>query len=84
MPQKPIEKIKLGNIQATIWENQGANGNSWFNVVVTRTYRDGDEYKDSNSFRHQDLPVVSKAMDFAYGWIWELQLANEEKSDGDA
>ena len=84
MPQKPVKKIKLGSIQASIWENQGDNGKSWFNVVVIRTYRDGDEYKDTNSFNHSDLPVVSKAMDFAYSWIWKRQQADEKKSNGDA
>jgi hypothetical protein len=84
MAQKPVKKIKLGNIQASIWENSGDNGKTWFNVVVTRTYRDGDEFKDTNSFSHSDLPVVSKAMDFAYSWIWNRQIAGEKKSNGDA
>ena len=55
-----------------------------FNVVVTKTYRDGDEFKDSNSFSHSDLPVVSKAMDFAYGWIWKRQVADQKNPNGDA
>jgi hypothetical protein len=84
MAQKPVKKIKLGNIQASIWKNSGDNGKVWFNVVVTKSYRDGDEYKDTNSFSHCDLPVVSKAMDFAYGWIWKRQLVDEKKSNGDA
>ena len=53
-------------------------GKPWFNVVVTRSYKDGDEFKDSNSFGHSDLPVVSKAIDFAYEWIWE-QMPNSAK-----
>ena len=82
MAKQPIKKIKLGSIQATVWENQSDKGKPWYNVVVTRTYKDGDEFKDSNSFGHNDLPVVSKAMDFAYSWIWNRQLAAEEKSQG--
>ena len=80
MAKQPIKKIKLGSIQATVWENQSDKGKPWYNVVVTRTYKDGDEFKDSNSFGHNDLPVVSKAMDFAYSWIWNRQLATEKKS----
>ena len=82
MAKQPIKKIKLGSIQATVWENQSDKGKPWYNVVVTRTYKDGDEFKDSNSFGHNDLPVVSKAMDFAYSWIWNRQLAAEKKSQG--
>ena len=80
MANQPIKKIKLGSIQATVWENQSDKGKPWYNVVVTRTYKDVDEFKDSNSFNHSDLPVVSKAMDFAYSWIWNRQLAAEKKS----
>ena len=80
MSKQPIKKIKLGSVQAAIWENQSDKGKPWYNVVVTRTYKDGDEFKDSNSFGHGDLPVVSKAMDFAYSWIWNRQLAAEKKS----
>jgi hypothetical protein len=66
-----VKKIQLGSIRATIWENASDKGKPWYNVVVTRSYKDGNEFKDSNSFGHSDLPVVSKAMDFAYEWIWE-------------
>ncbi len=80
MSKQPIKKIKLGSIQATVWENRSDKGKPWYNVVVTRTYKDGDEFKDSNSFGHADLPVVSKAMDFAYSWIWNRQISAEKKS----
>ena len=48
MAQKPVKKIQLGSIRATIWENASDKGKPWFNVVVTRSYKDGDEFKDSN------------------------------------
>ena len=80
MAQKPVKKIQLGSIRATIWENQSDKGKPWFNVVVTRSYKDGDEFKDSNSFGHSDLPVVSKAMDFAYRWIWDRKELSDEES----
>ena len=83
MAQKPVKKIQLGSIRATIWENAGDKGKPWFNVVVTRSYKDGDEFKDSNSFGHSDLPVVSKAMDFAYAWIWNQRAkADKESKNG--
>jgi hypothetical protein len=84
MAQKPVKRIKLGAIQATIWKNEGRHGEAVFNVVVTRTYRVGDAFKDSQSFGHSDLPVVSKALDFAYGWIWNRQMAVGKKSSKSA
>ena len=55
-------------------------GKPWYNVVVTRSYKDGNEFKDSNSFGHSDLPVVSKAMDFAYAWIWNQRAKADKES----
>ena len=79
MAQKPVKKIQLGSIRATIWENTNGKGTSWFNVEVTRSYKDGDEFKDSTSFGVNDLPVASKAMDFAFSWIMN-QRAKAEKN----
>lgn len=73
MAQKPVKKIQLGSIRATIWENKNDKGTSWFNVSVTRSYKDGDEFKDSTSFGVNDLPMASKAMDFALSWILNQQ-----------
>jgi hypothetical protein len=80
MAQKPAKKIQLGSIRATIWENASDKGASWFNVELTRSYKDGDEFKDSTSFSHNDLPVVSKAIDFAYQWIWNQKAKSGAKS----
>ena len=79
MAQKPVKKIQLGSIRATIWENTNDKGASWFNVNVTRSYKDGDEYKDSTSFGEKDLPMASKAMDLALMWILD-QRENAEMS----
>ena len=80
MAQQPVKKIQLGSIRATIWENRSDKGKPWYNVVVSRSYKDGSEFKDSNSFGHSDLPVVSKAMDFAYRWIWNQERKADSKS----
>jgi len=85
MPQKPVKKIKLGEIQASIWVHENGQRRKRFTVAVTRRYQNKDgNWVDSEFFDHSDLPVVSKAMDFAYGWIWKRQLADEKKSNGDA
>ena len=49
---------------------------SWFNVTVARLYKDGDDWRDSQSFRRDDLPIVAKAMDMAFTWVWDRQMAD--------
>jgi hypothetical protein len=62
--QRPAHEIRLGRIKATIWANQGENG-TWYNVTLSRTYRDGDEWKSSSSFGRDDLLTVAKVADLA-------------------
>lgn len=74
---RPIHEIKLGRIRATIWTNHTDRQDVWFNVSVVRLYREGDEWRTSTSFGRDDLPLVAKAADMAYAWIWNAM----EKSD---
>jgi len=51
--------------------NQNQRNEVWFNVTVSRLYRDGDRWQDTTSFRRDDLPIVSKVVNMAYVWIWD-------------
>ena len=66
--QRPAHEIRLGRIKATIWANQGDNG-PWYNVTLSRNYKDGDEWKSSGSFGRDELLTVAKAADMANTWI---------------
>lgn len=66
---KPAHEIRLGSIKATIWQNQSENGVR-YNVNFSRGYRDGDVWKDTQSFGRDDLPRVIKCADLAYEWIF--------------
>ena len=77
---RPVHEIRLGRIRAAIWAN-GADGREvWFNVTVSRVYKDGDEWKDTTAFGRDDLPIVAKIADMAYAWIWEQSAASSRSS----
>lgn len=67
--KRPTHEIKLGKIRAAIWANESKQDKLWFNVTVTRLYKEDDQWKDTSSFGRDDLPIVNKAIDMAYGWI---------------
>lgn len=67
---RPAHEIRLGRIKATIWENETTNG-SRFNTAITRIYKDGDEWKTSESFGRDDLALVAKVADMAHTWIFQ-------------
>lgn len=69
MTQKPVHTIQLSKIRAAIWANESDKG-TWYNVTVTRTYRDSeDKPQDSTTFGRDDLLLVAKAADQAHSWI---------------
>jgi hypothetical protein len=68
--QKPVHEIRLGSIKAAIWANDTQNGRR-FNVTVCRLYKDGDEWKRTDSFGRDDLPLVAKVVDMAHTFIFE-------------
>jgi len=68
--QQPVHEIRLGSIKATIWENQ-TEGGVRHNVNVSRLYKDEDQWKQTDSFGRNDLPLVAKVADLAHTWIFQ-------------
>ncbi|MDO8943172.1 MAG: hypothetical protein Q7U75_08295 [Desulfobacterales bacterium] len=66
--QQPAHEIRLGAVKATIWENQTTVGTR-HNVTVSRIYKDGDEWKQTESFGRDDLQLLAKVVDQAHTWI---------------
>ncbi len=71
---RPVHEIRLGAIRASIWENAVGDGIR-HNVTLSRIYRDGDQWKNSESFGRDDLLVVAKAADRAHSWICDQRAA---------
>ena len=67
---RPVHEIRLGRIKAAIWENEVQNGIR-HNVTFQRIYKDGDQWRQSESFGRDDLPLVMKVADLAHTWIYE-------------
>lgn len=68
--QQPAHEIRMGAIKATIWENQTTAG-ARHNVTVSRIYKEGDEWKQSESFGRDDLQLLGKVVDIAHTWIFQ-------------
>jgi hypothetical protein len=76
---RPAHEIRIGHVRASIWANDGgARQDVWYRVSISRLYRDGDDWKTATSFGRDDLPIVAKAAEMAYAWIW-----NKNASDGE-
>ena len=77
---RPVKEVRLGRIRATVWENQ-AEGGPWYKVVLTRSYKEGEEWKSTASFGRDDLLLVAKVADLAHTWIHrQLQGEGQEQA----
>ena len=79
---KPVHEVRLGRIRAAIWENETKNGTR-HNVTVSRLYKDGDNWRDSNSFGRDDLPLVGKVLDRAHSWIYDRSTSTTSNGSGE-
>lgn len=74
--QKPFHEIRLGKIKAAIWANSGEHGTR-HNVTFERLYKQGEAWRQSDSFGRDDLPVLAKVADMVHTWIFEHAAEQE-------
>jgi len=65
---RPVHEVRLGAIRASIWLN-GQGDRTRHNVTLSRIYKDGDQWRNTESFGGDDLLVVAKVADEAHSWI---------------
>ena len=74
--RKPIHEIRMGRIKAAIWQNETDNIIR-YNVTFGRLYKDGTDWKQTESFGRDDLPVLAKVADQAHSFIFQKQQEPE-------
>ena len=72
---QPAHKIRISNLQVTIWRNQGAKGN-WYSVNPSRGYKQEESWKETDSLTFDDLLTMGKLLDMAHTWIMHQQQAD--------
>ena len=70
MSDQPAKRFRIGNVQATIWEN-GNGDRTFYNVTFVRSYKDDGEWKESNSYGHAELLNLAKVSARCEAWIAE-------------
>ena len=74
--QKPVDEIRIGRVKATVWRN-GTDDKPRHNVTFSRLYKEGDEWKSTQSFGRNDLLVLAKVADLAHTRIFQLPAEAE-------
>ena len=77
-PKKPVAKIRVGSVTASIWENTNDKGTTFRNVTFQRSYKDKDGKwcNADNGYNEEETLQLAKAADLAHTRI--IQLRNGE------
>lgn len=73
--------IKCGLIRCTISVRR-TKGQLRYSLDIVRLYKDGECWKESQRFGHDDIPVMRLVLDKAYGWIWMQRKTQQPASTG--
>ena len=65
---RPVHEVRLGHIKAAVWKNETETGVR-YNATFTRLYRDGEQWKSTESFGRDDLLLLAKVADQTHSWI---------------
>lgn len=81
----PERTFREGPVKATVWNNQGQNGD-YYSTSVARTFKDKDgKLRESQSFQSSHLPLVKEVIGDAHNYIKarreERELSKDEKRD---
>ena len=79
--QRPEKKFTCGPISASIWaQPKVVNGETikFYSVAINKAYKDGEDWKYTNSFNIEDLPKVALVANEAYKYI-RLKSTNSDE-----
>lgn len=74
----PRATLRDGALKATVWKNPTEKGH-FYSVEFSRTYKQGEVFKDSHSFSGSELLQVARLAQRAYDLIAEIR--ETEKPD---
>jgi hypothetical protein len=81
---RPCFEKKVGAIRLVVFENFGDNGKPWHNISITRSYRQGTEWKEATTFNGEgDLAQVGWAVFSALEWLRTRQNGGVNHENGD-
>lgn len=69
-PNKPAHEIRISRIKATAWRNVTTEGQVWFSITLTRSYKDKEgAWKSASSLGADDLLVAAQVLTAMRWWI---------------
>ena len=80
---KPVETLRDGALKATIWRNQGKDGD-FYTTTLSRTYQDKEtgQYRDSHSFASNEMLRVAELSRRSHNRVIAIKREAAREKDG--
>ncbi len=78
---KPIHEVRLGAIKAAVWRNETEAGVR-YNATFSRLFKDGDQWRSTESFGRDDLLLLAKVADNTHSWICAQSHEEDRTANG--
>lgn len=74
----PVFTTRHRALKAAVWRNETENG-PMYNTTLSRSYKDGETWKESSSFGFDDVLIVAELLRTCHGFISrEMAKASQE------
>ena len=77
---KPVRTFRCGAITAAVWSDSKVVDHEiveMHSIKIDRTYKNGEEWKNTHTFSTEDLPKVALVADEAYRYL-RLQCSEQQ------
>ncbi len=78
---RPIHEVRIGAIKAALWRNDTEAGVR-YNATFSRLYKDGSEWRSTESFGREDLLTLAKVADQTHTWICVQHQEEDRGANG--
>ena len=84
-PTKPVKTFRLRGVSVSIFENTakaGAKELTFHKTSLQKSYREGDDWKTTQSLGRDDLPIAALLLNQAWQHILEIEAtAGKDESE---
>jgi len=80
---KPVNRFQLRGITASVFKNLSDKGIPFYKVSITRTFKDGEEFRTTTAFNRDDLPYVVEVARKAWLEVVTLEAAAASSNKDD-
>lgn len=66
---KPVHRIRVGAVSCSVFLNKTKEGTEFPSAVISRSYKSGDSFKDSNSYGARHLAELAALLAGLQSWM---------------